>query len=284
MQVRARIAEIEEGLTPTERRLSAALMADYPFAGLDTIQSFADHAHTSPPTISRFVTKLGFNGYQDFQRALIEEVRERKSSPIDLHQGNRTMQGGFLEDYFARARTLLDEASQTISAHQFERICDMLRDERRGIHIIGGRISDALALYLSRHLCQIRGNVHKLSADPESWPEDLLRMKPRDVFFVVDFRRYQPSLLQLAKRASTDRNANVVLLTDKWMSPILRHSTEVVALPIESGTVWDSYAASLVMIEAILTLIAEQDWNKAHQHISGWDALRLDLKEIKNGP
>jgi len=46
MQVRARIAEIEEGLTPTERRLSAALMADYPFAGLDTIQSFADHAHT----------------------------------------------------------------------------------------------------------------------------------------------------------------------------------------------------------------------------------------------
>ena len=71
MQVRARIAEIEEGLTPTERRLSAALMADYPFAGLDTIQSFSDHAHTSPPTISRFVTKLGFNGYQDFQRALI---------------------------------------------------------------------------------------------------------------------------------------------------------------------------------------------------------------------
>ena len=136
MQVRARIAEIEEGLTPTERRLSAALMADYPFAGLDTIQSFAAHAHTSPPTISRFVTKLGFNGYQDFQRALIEEVRERKSSPIDLHQGNRTMQGGFLEDYFARARTLLDEASQTISAHQFERICDMLRDERRSIHTV----------------------------------------------------------------------------------------------------------------------------------------------------
>jgi DNA-binding MurR/RpiR family transcriptional regulator len=109
-------------------------------------------------------------------------------------------------------------------------------------------------------------------------------MKPSDVLFVVDFRRYQPSLLQLAKRASTDRSANVVLVTDKWMSPILRHSTEVVALPIESGTVWDSYAASLVLIEAMLTRIAEQDWNQAHQHISDWDALRLDLKEIKNGP
>lgn len=284
MQVRARIAEIEEGLTATERRICAALMADYPFAGLDTIQSFAERTRTSPPTISRFVTKLGFNGYQEFQRSLIEEVRESKSSPIDLHQGNRTMQGGFLEDYFARARTLLDEAAHAISANQFERICNMLRDERRGIHIIGGRISDALALYLSRHLRQIRGNVHKLSADPESWPEDLLRMKPRDVLFVVDFRRYQPSLLELAHRASADRNASVVLLTDKWMSPISRHATEVVALPIESGTVWDSYAASLVMIEAMLTRIAEHEWDKTRQRISSWDALRLDSKEIIDGP
>lgn len=284
MQVRARIVEIEAGLTVTERKLSAALMADYPFAGLDSIQSFAERTRTSAPSISRFVTKLGFNGYQEFQRSLIDEVRESKRSPLDLHQGDRQMQGGFLEDYFARTRTLLDEAAQAVSAYQFERICDLLRDERRGIHIIGGRISDALAFYLARHLCQIRGNVNKLSADPESWPADLLRMKPRDILFVVDFRRYQPSLLQLASRASSDCNAGVVLLTDKWMSPIARHATEVVALPIESGTVWDSYAAALVMIEAMLIRIAERDWDRTRQRISRWDDLRLDSKEMKDGP
>lgn len=284
MQVRARIAKLEEDLTTGERKLCAALMADYPFAGLDTIQSFADRTRISAPTISRFVTKLGFNGYQEFQRHLIDEVRESKSSPIDLHQNNRQMQGGFLEDYFARARTLLDDAAGAISAHQFERICDLLCDERRGIHIIGGRISDALAQYLSRHLRQIRGNVNKLPPDPESWPEDLLRMKSKDVLFVVDFRRYQPSLLQLAARASDNRNANVVLLTDKWMSPIARHAHEVVALPIESGTVWDSYVASLVLIEAMLTRIAEQEWAQTSKRISQWDDLRLDSKELTDGP
>ncbi len=284
MQVRARIAAIEKDLTAGERRLCAALIADYPFAGLDTIQSLAERTRISPPTISRFVTKLGFNGYQEFQRHLIEEVRESKSSPIDLYQDNRQMRGGFLEDYFARVRAMLDAATAAISAQQFERLCDLLGDERRGIHIIGGRISDALALYLSRHLRQIRGNVHKLSSDPESWPEDLLRMKPKDILFVVDFRRYQPSLLRLAARASDDRNAAVVLMTDKWMSPISHHASEIVAVPIESGTVWDSYAASLVLLEAVLTRIAEQDWERTRRRIRRWDDLRLDFKEITDGP
>jgi len=284
MQVHTRIAELEEELTATERRLCAALMADYPFAGLDTIQSFAARTRTSSPTISRFVTKLGFNGYQDFQRHLIEEVREGKRSPLDLHRDNRAIQGGFLEDYLAKAQNLMQEAATTISAHQFDRICDMLRNEKRSIHIIGGRISDALALYLSRHLRQIRSNVQKLPEDPESWPEYLLQMKPRDILFVIDFRRYQPSLLQLATRASEDRNAGVILVTDKWMSPISRHANEVIATPIDSGTVWDSYAVALVLLEAMLTRIAEQDWDKTRKRISRWDALRLDSQEIKDGP
>ena len=149
MQVRARIAEIEQDLTATERKLSAALMADYPYAGLDTIQDFAERTRTSSPSISRFVTKLGFSGYQEFQRHLIDEVRESKRSPIDLHRDNRMIQGGFLDDYFTRARTLLDEAATAVSPLQFDRICNLLRDERRGVHIIGGRISDALAQSLS---------------------------------------------------------------------------------------------------------------------------------------
>lgn len=276
MQVRTRIAEMETGLTAAERRISATLMADYPFAGLDTIQSFAERTGTSSPTISRFVGKLGFNGYQDFQRQLIDEVRESKRSPLDLHRDNRTIQGGFLEDHFTTALRLMQEAASTLSAHQFERICDMLRDEKRGIHIIGGRISDVLALYLFRHLRQIRSNVHKLPADPESWPENLLRMKSRDILLVIDFRRYQPSLLQLATRASDDRNAGVVLMTDKWLSPISRHASEVIAIPIESGTLWDSYAVALVLLEAMLTRIAEQDWDRARKRISRWDALRFD--------
>ena len=75
MDVRTRIENMSSEFTATERRLSALLLMDYPFAGLLPIQELADNTKTSPPTVSRFVTKLGFSGFQEFQRQLIEELK-----------------------------------------------------------------------------------------------------------------------------------------------------------------------------------------------------------------
>ncbi|SFU02236.1 MurR/RpiR family transcriptional regulator [Sedimentitalea nanhaiensis] len=280
LPVKARLEAMSDTLTATERKLCTALLLDYPFAGLDPIQILAKKTKTSPPSISRFVSKLGFSGYHDFQRQLIDELKDGNRSPLDLHQNNRALKGAFLEDFVTRATTLLADSTSAITQVQFERVCALFADEKRNIYVIGGRISDAIALYLSRHLRQIRGNVFHLPADPEIWPEYLLRMKPRDVLFIVDFRRYQPSLEKLAERATTRQGAQVVVLTDKWLSPVARTASEVIATPIESGTVWDSYAGALVLLEAVVTRIAEGNWDKARKRIERWDALRLDLGEM----
>lgn len=284
MQVRSRIQRSDGELTPTERRVSAALMADYPFAGLDTIQSLAMRTNTSPPTISRFVTKLGFNGYQDFQRQLIDEVKESKHSPIDLHRDGRVVRGTFLEDFVGRALAMIGETAAAVTDAQFQRVCDLVGDDRRGIYVIGGRISDSLAGYMSNHLRQIRANVHKLPPDPESWPEHLLQMKPKDVFLIIDFRRYQPNLLRLVEKVSAKRGVRVVLMTDKWLSPISRHAGEILTVPVESGTVWDSYTAALLLIEAILVRVAEKDWQRVSDRIRQWEDARLDWQETSDDP
>ncbi|WP_428673070.1 MurR/RpiR family transcriptional regulator [Roseibium sp.] len=282
MQVRDRIRKIEGELTATERKLGTTLLLDYPFAGLDTIQALAEKTQTSSPTISRFVTKLGFNGYQDFQRHLIEELKAGKSSPLDLHQSDRPREGDVLEDFVSRATRVVSDAAASVTPAQFERVTEMLADPKRSIHIIGGRISDALALYLSRHMRQMRSGVYHLPADPEIWPEYLMRMKSRDILFVVDFRRYQPSLFELAKRSSERSNARIVLMTDKWLSPVSKYASEVLAVPIDSGTVWDSYAGALVLMEAMVTKIAEDTWDSTRQRIETWDAMRLDKEEMQN--
>lgn len=277
--VKARLESLSEALTLTERKLCTALLLDYPFAGLVTIQDLATKTKSSPPSISRFVNKLGFSGYQDFQRQLIDELKESNQSPLDLHEKSRVLQGAFLEDFVARTTGLLSESALAVTEFQFERICALLADEKRSIYVIGGRISDAIARYLSGHLHQMRGNVFHLPSDPESWPEYLLRMKPKDVLFVVDFRRYQPSLAMLAERASTSQGTQVVVLTDKWQSPVAKTASEVIATPIESGTVWDSYVGALVLVEAIVTRIAEGNWGKVKHRIEQWDALRTDIGE-----
>lgn len=277
MQVRERIEQISEELTLTERKLCTALLLDYPFAGLEPIQSLAETTQTSSPTISRFVTKLGFQGYQEFQRHLIKELKQGQQSPVELQEAGTPIHGAFLENFLSRANTVLRESTTAISEAQFERICDLIASENRNIYVIGGRMTDTLALHLSRHLRQIRGKVYHLPSDPEVWPEYLLRMRPRDVLFVVDFRRYQNSLLTLAEKAVKARNVQVVLMTDKWLSPISKQASEVLAVPIDSGTLWDSYTGALAMLEAIVTRVAEMDWDKTKTRIEEWDSVRLDF-------
>lgn len=282
MQVRKRIEQLSNDLTSTERKLCTALLLDYPFAGLEPIQALAKTTNTSPPSISRFVTKLGFHGFQEFQRHLIGELKEGRRSPVELQEASVPIHGAFLESFIERAGVVVKDATKAVSEAQFERVCGLLADEKRNIYVIGGRMSDTLALHLSRHLRQIRSKVFHVPSDPEVWPEYLLRMRARDVLFIVDFRRYQASLSTLAQKAIEARNVQVVLMTDQWFSPISGQASEVLAVPIDSGTLWDSYTGALALLEALLTRIAEENWDQTKTRIEEWDSVRLDFGENDN--
>tara|TARA_R110002073_G_scaffold49133_3_gene131554 strand:+ start:606 stop:1460 length:855 start_codon:yes stop_codon:yes gene_type:complete len=277
MDVKTRINDRSPDFTAAERRLSATLLMDYPFAGLLPIQELAENTKTSPPTVSRFVTKLGFSGFQEFQRQLIGELKEGQRSPVDLQKTSSPMQGAFLNGFLDRAEKIVASAKTSVTEIQFEKVCGLLSDPRRSIYVIGGRMSDALATYTSRHLRQVRHKVFHLPADPEVWPEYLLRMRPRDILLVVDFRRYQASLAALAKRAQSERNAQIVLMTDPWLSPVAKCASEVMAVPIDSGTLWDSYTGALALMEAIVTRVAESNWDQTKTRIEAWDAIRFEF-------
>ncbi|WP_457941286.1 MurR/RpiR family transcriptional regulator [Mesorhizobium sp. 10J20-29] len=276
MAVREIIRRQSASFTASERKVANAVLADYPFSGLQTIQELAQRTGVSAPSITRFVSKIGLGGYQDFQRHLIGELREGRRSPLDL-QITECEAGAldFLGDYARRTSARLLEMSECVSQEQFDRILKLVADPTRAVFVLGGRISDSIATFLSIHLRQIRSNVFHLSSNPEHWPEHLLRMRKRDVFILFDFRRYQPDLERLAEIAASKRRPSIVLITDKWMSPIARHSDIVVALPIEIGTAWDTVVCAIAFMEALIVRVSEADWSTTRNRIKAWDGVRL---------
>ena len=279
MLVRKQIEKKSKTMTPSERKLATTLLADYPYAGLVSIHELASRAEVSPPSISRFVTKIGLTGYQDMQRRLIDELKEGNRSPLELHESGRRIEGGYLGEFIARAAEQMQDAAQAITEGQFTRITDLLADPKRSIYALGGRISDTIATHLSFHLRQARENVFHLPRDPESWPDYLLRMKPGDIFFLVDFRRYQPNLTRLAAQVREISKAQVILMTDKWLSPAHRYADEVLSVPIDTGTIWDSYSAGLAITEALVTRVGEENWTNTKSRIKAWDAARQNSGE-----
>ena len=274
--VRDKIEELSTTLTASERKVASVLLADYPFAGLQVIQELAERTRVSAPSITRFINKIGCNGYQEFQRLLIGELKESHRSPVDLKlTENPASPGRFLADYSDRVADQAKAMATGISQQQFDLVCDLMADGSRNIFLAGGRVSDSIAGLLAMHLRQIRGRIHHLSGNPEYWPDDVLKMRKQDVVILFDFRRYQTNLAELAETVADKRQSNIVAVTDKWLSPITQHANHVLAVPTELGTAWDSQVSAVALVEAMIVKISEQDWQATRRRIQQWDDVRL---------
>ena len=266
-------------LTTSERKIAGVLLADYPYAGLLPIQELAGSARVSPASATRFVSKLGFAGYQEFQRSLIGELQKRDLSPRELKLTEVPPPEGapFFHDYAHRMSRTLAALVQAVPDAQVEMVAQLLADPSRQIFLRGGRITDTLARLLSVHLRQIRDKVHHLPDDPEYWPEAVLRMRKQDVVVLFDLRRYDPRLALLAEQIAAERQAVIVLISDTWLSPIAARATHAFPLPIDLGTAWDTHVSLLTLIEALIVRVSRADWRATSRRLEGWDRLRAQI-------
>lgn len=263
-------------LTMSERKIASVLLADYPYAGLLPIQELAASARVSPASATRFVNKLGFAGYQDFQRNLIGELQKRELSPRELKLTEVPPPEGapFFHDYAHRMSRTLAALVEAVPEAQVDMVAQLLADPSRQIFFRGGRVTDSLARLLSVHLRQIRDKVHHLPDDPEAWPGALLRMRKQDVVVLFDVRRYDPRLALLAEQIARERQSVIVLLSDTWLSPIAAQATHAFPLPIDLGTAWDTHVSLVTLVEALIVRVSEADWATTRQRLEAWDRLR----------
>ncbi len=68
------ISEKIDAMPTGERRAAQTLIAAYQVVGLKTVAEFSQQAGVSSPTILRFVARLGFQNYPEFQSALQDEL------------------------------------------------------------------------------------------------------------------------------------------------------------------------------------------------------------------
>ena len=74
MSLQDLIAQVSERLTPTERRIAQLVLENPTLLAFGTVSDLADRADTSRPSIVRFATKLGFDGYTDLQSWIRAEL------------------------------------------------------------------------------------------------------------------------------------------------------------------------------------------------------------------
>jgi DNA-binding MurR/RpiR family transcriptional regulator len=247
-------------LTRAERQLAAHMLNSYPVAVLGSIGSVARGAGVSAPTVGRLVQKLGFAGYGEFQAQLREEVGERLASPLAKHEkwAHTAADAHVLDAFAARVMEDLTATLGQIDRQGFDAVVGLLGDRDRRVTLIGGRLTQAIATYFHTGLRIMRDDVTLLTAVASTWPPVLVDMRPGDVLVAFDIRRYEPPVQQFVELARA-RKAEVVLITDRWVSPAAAHASHLMPCHIEAPSAWDTLTAPLMLVEALLTAIQRRD-------------------------
>jgi DNA-binding MurR/RpiR family transcriptional regulator len=251
------IADRIDTMPASERRAAQTLIASYPMIGLKTVADFSLQAGVSSPTILRFVSRLGFQNYPEFQSALQDELAAQLQSPLSRTASPSLPGRGEASPMLEATLENIRETFRHVSEKQMREIVMLLSNPRAKTFLIGGRFTDPVARYMAAHLTIIRPNVFHLTGQESNWRDRLIDMGKRDVLLIFDIRRYQDSLVRFAEKAH-QRGVQIVLFTDQWLSPIARFARHVIAGRTAVPSPWDSSSALFVVAEALIGEITRE--------------------------
>ena len=247
-EIRERLGE----MTPSERRVARTLLATYPTAGLESLPQLAEGSGVTGPTVLRFVRKIGFDGYPDFQRSLRQEVQARTEGLPSLY---RTKGGAQDDDVLRQSHEAFTSAlDATLTSSSLEQdlapVVALLADPKRRIWFAGGRFSQFVASYLCLQMRMLRPGCAVVGESPQRRKLDTYEISRRDVLCLFDYRRYQQDTIAAGKVAA-DHGAVVVVFTDPWLSPAVEHARHVLISHADSASPFDSLLGAFALTEVI---------------------------------
>ncbi len=255
-------------LPRAERSAARTLLAEYPGAGLQSVARFAAQASVSAPTVLRLTDRLGYGSYADFQQALRDELQYRLQSPLKQYATTADS-----ENPLQRARQVftqcVDNTFDLIAPAEFELAVDLLIEPRNRIYATGGRFSSLTARSLALHLEILRPGVTFLQA--EDRPTMLTDCGKRDVVFIADLRRYQSDTIAFGN-AAAGHGARLILLTDRWFSPLAACAEVVLQAAIDAPSPFDSLVGANCVVEFLVGGVVDRLGSTPTARIKRYDA------------
>lgn len=256
------------GLTPSERRL-AAFTVDHPTAlAFDTVASVADQVGVSGPTVIRFATKLGFDGYGSLQQHVQSLVAGQLRRPNDRHRDG--IDGA--DEHRSIAVGSVERALSTISVDDIRALATPLASAPGRVWITSSGTSSAGAYVLANGLAPLRSDVHHLTGSGAAISAELIAAAPDDVVIAIDMPRYERRIVDTA-RWLADVGATVLAITDGPLSPLASLAHTWVAVDVPAIGPFDSVLPTVAVAELVVAEVAHQLGDTAIDRLDRAEAL-----------
>lgn len=220
----------------------------------------------SEATVIRFATFLGYNGYNQFQEALVDSV-EKQLNTAERLQVSREVYSetekniyDIFQDDIANITTTMEnlhiEDFQTAAQH-------ILHAEK--IYVVANRSAVSLGVFLHYYLDIIFGNTEIIHTTATGI-DRMYNITEHDVVIGLSFARYTRNTIELAAFAK-ERKATIIAITDHETSPITSYADIALYASSNMPSFLDSFTAPLSLINTLVTYIGNYKHKEVHERL-----------------
>lgn len=245
------LAEVGGELTPVERRIAEAILAEPTLPAFGSVSDLAKRVGTSRPSIVRFAHKLGFSGYSELQAHVQGTLTGHLTRPSDRIRS---------EDSAVSPETrhkLQGALASVFEAVGGERLAELARPiaEARQVWVLSGETSKAGGHALTSGISMIREGVRFLGGG--SLEPDLSSAGPGDTAVVFDFARYRRAVTT-ATRILASSGVRIVAITDSPLSPLVEHAERWCTIRVPAIGPFDSSVPVVAVAELLVARVAKE--------------------------
>jgi len=282
-----RIAAKLADLSPTESRVASYVREHPEDVAFLSVTELARLLVTSDATVIRTAQSLGYAGFPEMRRELMDNLRTRVTPAVRFGRSLEELgdtPGAILHHLLETQIDLLDQARRSVDPDRFESALEILHDAQRILVFAVGPAAHLTQGFVVR-LQRIGSDAAAIGATGAALADALLTMREGDAMVAL---AYEPASAEarITLAEAGRRGVPVVLLTDTLAG--LFGDQVRVALTASRGTpgTFTTLTVTGVLLDALLlgltarerarSLHALQDYNRLPARITG--------EEIEDSP
>ena len=240
-------------------QIAAKYVAENPVdVATRALRAVASTSGVSPATFSRLARAVGYSDYEEMREDGREAV-ERKISPFSerAHSlriaASEQESAAILRDQAAACIGNVEALLGAIDPARLDAAVQCLHDART-VLLVGAKGSAGIMDYFAYMAHWFKANWKTVGRNGTELSPSLSRLGPGDVVFALakaPYARRTIAALQVAREAG----ATTLVITDSRTSPALQFSDYGFVTSTESPQFFSSYVATLVLMEAIVSML-----------------------------
>ncbi len=275
-----RIERCKDKLSHHHLQIASYLISNYKEVAFMNSVELSKKIDTSNPTILRFAIALGYDGYNDMQKNLQQQVQNELSSLERFHIEVESDLN--IEKYRATNKTTpliskiinteIENMCNMISCLETENLNNVVKliSSKNYVYVAGTQISYPLACYTDYALSKIKNNVMQVTTWNRELANHVKQNGSNAVGIIFTLPRYPKATLKIIDEFKK-KGIKMIIITDNLLFPYLSMAEYFFLLPSKYFSFLAPLSSCLCLINVILAHLAEHTPDVSQKNLAQFE-------------